>query len=569
MLTQSYADLKTHGRLTPEQIAFLPPPTAHPVLIAKKLLTLATVIQHLRPDHQALLRFSETPKVTMWKMVGLAARLVTTNDELVGCAEGLECLILECTFQGNSGNLRRALVVARRAMVIAQLMGMHRARCLPVKQLDPNTRFNPHFVWYRLLFVDRHLCMMLGLPQGSHDMSMVNEEALASDTPLGRLERMHCAIASRILDRNEMDSSLADFAITQQIDLELRNAANSLPSKLWLPPNISLLKDTDEAFFETTRLITQLFHYNLLNQLHLPYMLRSSREKKYSYSKISCVNSSRETLSRFITFRSFNQVAFCCRGVDFFALVAAMTLILAHLDSHRNKDDNFLVHQRFSDRAMVEGVLENMENLNKLNMDILSHKCSEVLQNLLDIETHVAEGRSYRPNGWAGSVTASDDGDNTLRISIPYFGTIKITQEGLIFKETGDLTTPLAIFPPSEPPQLPQSPSTDADITAPVQQYFERASLFSKAPLDGVPYEADNPDQLQHNFQVFSDEALRQPPLYPGLTANTDDWAFQGVDMAFFDNLMRGADTGQCQCVSEGAGQGNPEWSIPQGEPNR
>ncbi|KAK9257903.1 hypothetical protein V1519DRAFT_456148 [Lipomyces tetrasporus] len=28
---------------------------------------------------------------------------------------------------------------------------------------------------------------------------------------------------------------------------------------------------------------------------------------------------------------------------------------------------------------------------------------------------------------------------------------------------------------------------------------------------------------------------------YPGLAAGGEDWAFQGTDMAFFENLMRGA----------------------------
>jgi hypothetical protein len=33
---------------------------------------------------------------------------------------------------------------------------------------------------------------------------------------------------------------------------------------------------------------------------------------------------------------------------------------------------------------------------------------------------------------------------------------------------------------------------------------------------------------------------MQQQDLYPGVAAGMTDWVFQGVDTAFFDNLMRG-----------------------------
>lgn len=86
---------------------------------------------------------------------------------------------------------------------------------------------------------------------------------------------------------------------------------------------------------ETRRLVDQMFHYSLLNKLHTPHMLRSSTEHKYS--KIMCVNASRELLSRFIMFRSLNQIASSFRVMDFLALMAGLTLLLAHLDSCNSK----------------------------------------------------------------------------------------------------------------------------------------------------------------------------------------------------------------------------------------
>jgi len=113
--------------------------------------------------------------------------------------------------------------------------------------------------------------------------------------------RMHCILSSRVLERNESDPSTHDFALTQDLDMELRRAARSLPSKWWLMPNLASSEtDPSNMYWNRGRLTAQLLHYNLLNQLHLPFMLRCSAERKYDYSRVTCVNASREVLSRFI-----------------------------------------------------------------------------------------------------------------------------------------------------------------------------------------------------------------------------------------------------------------------------
>jgi hypothetical protein len=148
-----------------------------------------------------------------------------------------------------------------------------------------------------------------------------------------------------------------------------------------------------DLFWNTRRLFAQVLHYNLLNQLHLPYMLRSSSaEREYEYSRITCVNASREVLSRFITLRSFNGIAYSCRTVDFLALMVTMTLLLAHLDNHLSEAENFLAHQYHSDRAMIEQVQENMKEVNRLNSDALSAQSADLLRRLLTIEVETADG---------------------------------------------------------------------------------------------------------------------------------------------------------------------------------
>ena len=604
---------------TPDQTAQPPPPDAHPVMLARYLLNLAEYLQYISHDQAMIDRLGESPR-SMMKRLTDAALKVTTDEELMGTLESLECIILEGAYQANSGNLRRSWLAFRRAMVVGQLMGIHRERVPNVKKLDPNTRADPKFIWYRIQLADRYLCLMLGLPAGSADNSFASEAAMADQTPMHKLERTMCAIASRILERNEAAPDRCNYAETQAIDLELQRAAKLMPSRWWLPPNLSQMAQSPDQvslFWETFRLINQMFYYNLLNQLHLPFMLRFNSRPETVYSKLACVNASREVLGRFIAFRTWNRVAFCCRSVDFFALMAAMTLVLAHLHaaSSDEADLNTLAHQRHSDRAMMEQVLESMEMVYKLNMDVLSEKSGDLLRRLLEIEADAAEGRRYSTrnvvelaNGMAdaanGQVTTTaaaaaaakpgegccaetdeagtgalhehhggsdDDEPGVLRMCIPYFGVIRIAREGGISKEPPAPAAPVVQQQPlgvvgigdnmSTPSSsMPTCSNGNDDYCCPIeQQGVMNLSKFGAAQPQHQPQTRQQEQQQQqqgqqnvlhhHDFDtgntgygLVDDDALQQQQQYPypGLAASADDWAFQGVDMAFFDSLMKG-----------------------------
>lgn len=314
-----------------------------------------------------------------------------------------------------------------------------------------------------------------------------------------------------------------------------------------------------------------MFHYNLLNQLHLPYMLRSSTEHKYDYSRIICVNASREILSRFIMFRSFNRNAFCCRTVDFFALMAAMALVLVHLDSHRSSQvGNLLAHQSLSDRAMIEQAQENMEQVSRLNADALSTQSANLLRSLLVIEAEATDNQipsadSVSVQGLSTEMAQPDDDDNgTVRVYIPYFGIIKIAREGVISKEMlrpQPLVDSNSMAVRSEPLHadsavLSGSSGLSGTMTMKesgcdhVEEFpivLSGAYAASQAQLgefsvpstsdDGVSAQFGN---FESNFPNGISDPLLQQYEYPPLIAGVDDWAFQGVDMAFFDSLMRG-----------------------------
>ncbi|KAK3359671.1 hypothetical protein B0T25DRAFT_600824 [Lasiosphaeria hispida] len=585
IITTPYFEAERRGLATSEKLFILPDPKTHPVLLARHMLMLATLLQFLysriSPGGEGL---SESPRGMMHRLVDTAISLVTTNDEMLGTVEGLECVMLEGLFQANSGNLRRAWLAFRRALVVGQLMGLHRTyQHLPLKVIEQQARIYPHFIWHRINYADRTLCMMLGLPQGSPDRTMASPAALANDTAMGRVERMHSVLASRILERNELDPNSENFSLTQEIDSELQKAAQQLPGKWWLTPNLAKsTHDTSLMFWETLRLINQLFHYNLLNQLHLPYMLRSNSHpstgpntgrENYEYSKITCVTAAREILTRFIMLRGLNQIAFSCRTMDFYALMAAMTLLLAHLDGHRRaKGGNVLKHQRLSDRAMVEEVLENMEGVNKLSMDVLSQKSSELLRRLLAIEGDSAAGRQNYSAESVAWPEAGNSEENVLRVCVPYFGTVKIAPEGVITKEI-----PRALYLCAELALgMGNSDGDDGGNVTALNLPGVGPEALSD-PIGGPPVFVQDrrPDQepphgqaetpvgpassdAQHTpfapqFPAVVSEAAHQV-AYPCLTAGVDDWAFQGVDMTFFNSIMRGIGTAEDGALDDGDG---------------
>ncbi len=587
MIIMPYTSPNQNGLNTPESLLEIHEPNVHPVLIARHMLLLATLLQHLHPNlHKEIKSLSESPRALMERLTDFTIRLVTTNDELLGSIEGLECIMIESVYQANIGNLRRSWVACRRALSIAQLMGLNRSdNQTHFTVLDPKMKYNPQLLWFRIIFLDRYLCLMLGISQGSLDRSMASDAMLANDTPMGRLERIHCVIASRILERNESNPSSHDLSLTRTLDVELQRAARSLPSKWWLAPNMETAStDSQSLFWNTRRLFAQVMHYNLLNLLHLPYMLRSSSaERKYDYSRLTCVSASRELLSRFITLRSFNGIAYSCRTVDFLALMAAMTLLLAHLDSQLSEAEDVLAHQYHIDRAMIEQVQENMKEVNRLNSDALSAQSADLLGRLLAIVVERDNGspRCIRRVSVqeARTETALSDHDNDAVVSvhIPYFGVIKIAREGMRKEVPGTQAPSATMSCPAQSQAADRSgiTSTDTLHVEPQMRTFGSSgpsgnpNAEAMTPVDGgyghveasstmsdtyaktwvqpetlsIPATgaSDVGLNLAPQLQNGSSDSLLQHEEYPGLVAGGEDWAFQGVDLAFFESLMRSA----------------------------
>jgi hypothetical protein len=82
--------------------------------------------------------------------------------------------------------------------------------------------------------------------------------------------------------------------------------------------------------------MTQIWYFQLESLLHLPFMLRASTERRYEYSKFTCLKASREVIDRYILLRGAKHNLFCCNVVDFG--MCNIPLCLANYRSPNSRD---------------------------------------------------------------------------------------------------------------------------------------------------------------------------------------------------------------------------------------
>jgi hypothetical protein len=161
---------------------------AHPVLIARKFLTLASYLQSLSPTSTRRLDNSGVNHhAIMSSAVQTVRSRVTCNEELLQSIEGIECLMIESMYQNNAGNLRSAWHSIRRAMLIAQMMGLHRTNkpdSVTVLETETQVRVDPEYLWFRLMRMNRYLSLMLGMLQGTPNNDFAEPHVLELCTPM-------------------------------------------------------------------------------------------------------------------------------------------------------------------------------------------------------------------------------------------------------------------------------------------------------------------------------------------------------------------------------------------------
>ncbi|CAG9987998.1 unnamed protein product [Clonostachys byssicola] len=381
-----------------------PPLEAQPIWYGRRLMQLALRLQD-----------SGVPGWDASKYAQIVAHCVSSIDALVSSTDGIETLMLEAMYYVNDGKLQEAWLRCRRAMSIAQLLGLDRAG------------WTDNAILRRLVFGDRVMSLELGVAH----FGIMNYGSLDSADPITRLERIHVITATQIIERNlrMMDRSPESIqAETLGIDQLMKKAMKDLPPGWWsasTKKSLSVLEE-EEAMEETMKLITQVNHYWLLTQLHQPPVILDLccpvNFGTNSYSRTVLASSCRQVLSRFLLIRQYHCGGLY-RGADSKAVSASIGLLMAHIDGRRDSTDNALEHLRPQDMDLIRDSLDLFEALSRPKSE------RSAVHSLLAIESNAACGTNYM-----FSTTTED----ALRLTLPYFGTMSLIP---ISFEVADLET--------------------------------------------------------------------------------------------------------------------------------
>ncbi|KAF4943579.1 hypothetical protein FGADI_13312 [Fusarium gaditjirri] len=509
---------------SPSSLLRLPPRGAHPVLVARKMLVLATFLQGtLISSEKYLEKLSTSYENIMARIVKVTHDRVTCNDDLISSLEGIECIMLEGLYHNYAGNLRRSWLATRRAVMIAQVLGLNKGI---VPSSVRGATVEPDDLWFRVINLDRYLCLMLGLPQSAPDEPDSSLDALDCYSANRKMQHL-CSIAcARLLSRRTSD--IFDQSLTREIDKLLRDACTSMPAQWWIMPNLSSHYELADKIRETLRFNDHFMQYHLLLQLHMPYLLKVEGGEEWKYNKLTAVTASREILSRFVSIRSIPQSRYHCRGTDLIAFRSCVALTIAHIlcdERHKRIEEqgfHFLTQQRLSDRGLIEQVLKIAQDSLRRTDDEISKSLMTLLHYLLAIEDNVTAGVRYsvsfaeesaKDGNLSHHVKASDDG-TALDIHLPNLPVIKIVRRD----SYGTERPPITLEVPWGNIALERSGSESASGDGHLVNPIPSSSTHEE---EGVRTELDVPSSLQ------------DIPV-------ADSWTLEGLDMSFLDNWVEG-----------------------------
>lgn len=202
------------------QVADIPPANTHPIILARHMLLLATLLQDIHVDNRNI-RMSEPPQTIMDRLIDTVTTLVLTKESLVTTIDGLQCVLLEGCFHVNGGNLRSAWLAFRRALTLGQLLGLDRPQIPPLPIIDSSRKVDLHQLWFRILYFDTFYSMILGLPQSNINTPTALYNRFADNKSIDQLERLQVQVASQIIERDRRHAFAEEYETTREIDKQL------------------------------------------------------------------------------------------------------------------------------------------------------------------------------------------------------------------------------------------------------------------------------------------------------------------------------------------------------------
>jgi len=355
---------------------------------AKVVLCLALHIQQLPTDFDTTKIGLLVPLHNLQETYMAAAESLLASDEgPARTLDGLECMILQSDYYINQGNLRKVWLIVRRAVSLAQLLGLQHKIDAEIKSKLARRRIA---VWSELWQRDRGFSLILGLPDTTLESQAPPLTLGNGDTDLESpdLFLRDLGIVMGHIIRRDQDPNSMTYSITLKIEEELEECHSIMSAEWW---DFTPSPDTPTDVLCGMYVAKMRFH-TVRRLLHLPFLLKAFENAKYLSSRLASLQSSREMINVYNVLRDEKKpILKTCEMVDFQVFAAAMTLVVNllacsqppdHSDLHREERDWQLVLQtaaelrRFSHStkgckvaALGARVLNDFSSLHKASAD--------------------------------------------------------------------------------------------------------------------------------------------------------------------------------------------------------
>ena len=376
-----------------------------PPEIGKMVLSILFSIEQLPTDFDfASLQAPINPKEYTDHCIAEIERLIVYDDDLASSPSGIECMMMLSKWQMNAGRPRRAWLMNRRALDFGQLTGMHLSTTKPPRPDDVLSERRLK-LWSYLVFIDRYICLLLGLPYAVSDAFFLPQVKL-------RLQREttgilpYCMrlglVLGPMIDRNQ-DPSKMSLPTTLRMDQDLEEITQQMPIEFGSLDQIEANHDG---------VMVQFIHHYVRSLLHLPLMLKSTNDPRYRYYHDAAVESSRAALMTYKILRSSAGVKpYICKIVDFQAFTVAMLLII-HLLGYSDEAPNHSEVQDERDWDLVMAVIDVLRNAATERGGTVAEQSAQILTTIYNCHS------SPFPNL---------NNELSCKITVPYFGVLNIS----------------------------------------------------------------------------------------------------------------------------------------------
>jgi hypothetical protein len=366
------------------------------VVVAKAVLCLALCIQqlpasfkHQRPNLPA------SPSALLDSYLVGAETLLPVLEGSACTLDGLECFTLQARVYIDMGKPRNAWLCLRRAMSYAILQGLH--------TLDDSADERRRSLWSLIWQHERQLSLVLGFPPAISDSHPGVSRPYASQSIQERVRFEFSVIAGHIIERNQNHRNI-DYSVTERIEQELLQYRNGLASTLLdvrPAPSMPL-----EIIYGLQ--VAKIHYYSHCKMLHLPYMLKSSVDRKYEHNRLAALEAAREAAKTWQDLRDCcgSETLIICDLMDFQVFTAAIVIVINLLSP--SCPDN--AHDQARDWELVHDISRNLAKVSE------EMECNVACQaaRLLD---HISAAHH-----------GTYEGPEIYEATIPYFGKVRISQ---------------------------------------------------------------------------------------------------------------------------------------------